>query len=216
MTSGPDAHERREKGTAVPARTPAASATPTSPTVPVRPASAPERPTLEGRHFATVLDPGARPRSVTVSTVLWLAGVAAALVAVGLLWLAQDGIRSRFAAMVVERDASTAADVVADAARYAFLATAGSVALVAVLHLVLALLMRTGRTWARNLLVVTGVLALAVAVLVQDLVADPARPLLEDAGRVALAVHAALVVPAVVAMLRPSATRWFRRAQVLA
>jgi hypothetical protein len=161
------------------------------------------------------MDPGERPTTVTVSTALWLAGVVAALVAAASMWVQQDGIRARFAAMVLERDASTEADVVAEAARYAFLATAGSVVLVAILHTVLALLMRTGRAWARNVLLLAGVLGIVVAFLVQDLVADPARSLTDDAARVALLVHAALVVPAAVTMLVPEATRWFRRARVL-
>jgi hypothetical protein len=117
--------------------------------------------------------------------------------------------------MVVEQAPTRSPEVVTEAARYAFLATAGSVVLVAVLHAVLALLMRTGRSWARNLLVLTGALGVAVAVVVQDLVADPARTLADDGGRVALIVQVALIVPAVVTMLLPAATAWFRRARVL-
>ncbi len=215
MTPGPDARERPGGGTQRPDRVPARPAPPAPPPVPVRPAQAPERPTLGGERFATVMDPGERPTTVTVSTGLWLAAVVAAVVAAASMWTQQDGIRARFAAMVLERDPATGADVVADAARYAFWATAGSVLLVAVLQTVLALLMRTGRTWARNVLLLAGVLGIAVAVLVQDLVADPARTLTDDAGRVALLVHAALVVPAAVTMLVPAATRWFRRARVL-
>ncbi|GEO34427.1 hypothetical protein CAE01nite_21520 [Cellulomonas aerilata] len=183
--------------------------------MPARPAQAPERPVLGGEQFATVLDPGERPRVVTVSTVLWLLAVVAAGVAVAALWLEQDAIRARFAAMVVEQAPTRSPQVVTDAARYAFLATAGSVALVAAVHTALALLLRTGRTWARNLLVLTGVLGIAVAIVVQDLVTDPARGLLHDVGRIVLLVQATLIVPAVVTMLLPAATAWFRRVRVL-
>jgi hypothetical protein len=215
MTPEADARRRAGGGDAGTGRVPARPAAAAPDPVPVRPAQAPERPTLGGEGFATVLDPGARPPVVTTSTGLWLAGVAAALVAAASMWVGQDGIRARFAAMVVERDPSTAADVVTEAARYAFLATAGSVVLVAVLHAALALLMRTGRTWARNLLVLLGMVGVVVAVLVQDLVADPATAFTADAGRVALLVHAALVVPAAVTMLLPAATEWFTRMRVL-
>lgn len=182
---------------------------------PTRPASAPARPDLGGEGFAASIEVGGPPASVTTSVGLWLGSIAAGAFALVIVWLEQNSMRERFAATVVAQDPTTAADVVADAARFAFLGAWGSLVLVAVLHLTLALLMRTGRTWARNLLVVTGVAGVVVAGLVQDVMSDPDRALLRDVGRLGLLVQAALILAALVAMLQPGARRWFRRARVL-
>lgn len=146
---------------------------------------------------------------------LWVASAVAALVAALALWLGQEALRTRLAAAVVEQDPARAADVVADAARYAFLAAFGSVLLVAAIHLTLALLMRVGRVWARNLLVLTGAVGIAVVVLVQEVVADRAGSVLSDLPRAALLVQAALALAALVALLLPGPRRWFRRARAL-
>jgi len=180
-----------------------------------RPASAPARPELGGQAFAAAMDVGGPPRSLTTSVVLWLLAGTSALAAAALMWAGQDGIRARLAAMTTEQDPSAAADVVADTARYAFLACAGSVVLVAVLHVLLALALRTGREWARTALVIAGVLGVVVAVLVQDLIADPALGLRDDPARETLLGHVVLVLAATVTMLTPSARRWLRRARAV-
>jgi hypothetical protein len=182
---------------------------------PERPASAPPRPELGGEGFAATIEMGAPPTSVLASMWLWVASALAGVAASAALWVAQDPLRARLAVAVVEQDPDRPADVVVDAARYAFLAATGSVLLVAVLHLGLALAMRAGRLWARNLLVVTGVLGIAVSVLVQDVVADPARSVLTDLPRVALFAQAALALAALVVLLLPAPRRWFRRARAL-
>jgi hypothetical protein len=201
MTPGADARQRPDDGPRVPRAS--------------RPPSAPARPDLGGQGFAATMDVGGPPAALTVSVVLWLVGSAVALVAAGILWQGQDAVRGRLAAAAAQQDPSVAADVLADTARYAFWAAAGAVALVAVVHALLAVLMRTGRTWAHTLLVITGAVGIAVAVAVQDLVADPARDVLSDPARTLLAGQVAAVVGALVAMLLPSARRWLRRVRAL-
>ncbi|WP_298460377.1 hypothetical protein [uncultured Cellulomonas sp.] len=201
MTQGPDAAARPPGGPRVPRAD--------------RPPAAPPRPALDGEGFAAAMELGGPPPALVTAVLLWLAGSAAALVAVAALWMQRAAVQGRLAAVAVEQDPSVAADVVAESVRYAFAAAAGGVALVAVVHAALALLLRRGRSWARPALVVAGALGVAVAVAVQELAAAPDRALLADPVRVALLVHAGLVVAALGAMLTPSAGRWLRRARAL-
>ena len=197
------------------AGSPGRSARPPRVKTPARPEPAPTRPELGGEGFAARIEVGDRPRSVATSVGLWLASIAAGAFALVVVVLAQEEVRARFSATVLAQDPTTAADVVADAARFAFLAAGGSLALVLVLHLVLTLRMRTGRVGARNLLVPTGVAGIAVAVLVQQVVSDPGQEMLRDAASVGLLTQLALIIAALTAMLAPSARRWFRRARAL-
>jgi hypothetical protein len=206
MTPGADARERPDAGPASGPRVPRAH----------RPAAAPARPALEGEGFGAALELGPPPRALTASVVLWLLTAAVGLVAAGLLWLDEARVRGGFAAAALEQDASTSTDVVDEAARYAFWASAGSVALVAVLLALLALVVRRGRPWARTLLLPLGAVAAAVAVVVQDLVRSPAVDLLADPARLALLAQVPLAVAAVVLLVRPAVRGWLRRAQARA
>ena len=146
-----------------------------------------------------------RPRTVGLAGLLWFAASAAGLA--GLVLTALDGtaLRERLSATARAEHPESAADVIDDGVRVTMLVVLGTMAVLVLLTLLATALLLRGRSWARWVLLVVGLLTLFTADVAQSLVAGGA-----DADRIAFITQAALVVLAWVALLTRPVRAWLR------
>ena len=171
------------------------------------PRTPPPRPAVAA-HLAQPIAPAevACPRSVRASAWLWFAACAAG--ALGGLAALADGnaLRDRLTTDARAADPAATAAAVDDAVLATVLVVLGAVATLVVLAVVWTAFLLCRRSWARWLLLVTGLLMLLVGDVALSLVTGGA-----DLDRIGLTVQLALVVPAMGLLIAHSTRAWLRR-----
>jgi hypothetical protein len=151
-----------------------------------------------------------RPRSITLSFWCWVFGGVLAVAVVGLLATRADVLHAEFARLAREDDGKASRATIDGVANASVLIVIGAGALVAVLGVLLAPGLRAARGWARALLAVVALAALAYVILasstLNDLLTDLRGPIV-----VGLAAYALLVIVAAVGMFLPGTSAWFQR-----
>jgi hypothetical protein len=146
-----------------------------------------------------------RPRAVRVAVLLWWASALAGLVGVLAAAANYDAIQAALAADAISRDPSASADVVSLGVRATLWVVLGAWALLLVTTMVGTTLVLHRRAWARWLLLGTGLVALLVADVAQDLVAGGA-----ELDRIGFIAQAVLAVLGLVALFARSSRSWLR------
>jgi hypothetical protein len=147
----------------------------------------------------------ARPRTLQLSIGLWFAASLAGLFGVGAALSDMDALRDRLAEAARTVDATATAGAVDDAVRATILLVFGAVVLLALLTVAGAALVHRRRSWARWMLLGTGLVTLFAVDVAQSTVAGG-----EDLDRIGLVAQAGLVVLAVVLLFAPPSRRWLR------
>jgi hypothetical protein len=209
---------RRQPGSALPAaRRPVAgervrARAASSPARPAAPPAAgfrttpPPRPAVTGTATFPVASVEApRPRMLRLSVGLWFAACVAGLFGVGAALADGVGLRDRLTATASEVDPTATAEAVRDAVGVTIMLVLGTVVLLVLLTLVWTVLVRRRRSWARWVLLVTGLVSLLAVDLAQSTVAGG-----NDVDRIALVTQAGLVMVALVLLFTPSSRRWLR------
>jgi hypothetical protein len=152
-----------------------------------------------------------RPRVIVVSFWCWLAASLLAGAAVALTSAKIDPMRAEFARLA-EADDHDAMQVTIDrVASTSVLVVIGTGALLGVLGLALGLAMRAGRGWARGMLALVAVVAVAYAALVTSALTDPMLDDLRTPTTAVLLAYTVVVIVATVCMFLPGTRAWFRR-----
>ena len=183
---------RRPTGTRRPAVDPASRRTP------------PPRPRVTSDVAPPVHPPEPqRPPATTISAVLWFAACAAG--AFGLVSAMMDGaaLRASLEAAALETDPSASAQLVDESVRTTILVVLGVVVLLIVGTLIGTALLLRRRSWARWLLLTTGLLTVVAADLTQIVVSGGV-----DLDRIGFLVQLGLVIPALVTLFLRSTRAW--------
>lgn len=188
--SGP--HDPTFQRASTPPRQPGERAAP----IPARPDHTVAPPPLRGPS----LNP---PRPVTVSFWLWVASFVVGLLAIAYSLSRFDELHQRLADTVRAQEPGIGGELLNRAVDITLYIGLGGPTAVILLQLLLAVLMRARRNWARVLLAVLAVVGIAGAVFSLVTVAEQAR--------VAVLVQALLIVVATVLMSLPAASTWFRQ-----
>lgn len=143
------------------------------------------------------------PRPVTLSFWLWMASFVVGLLAIAYSLSRFDELHQRLADTVRAQEPGIGGELLNRAVDITLYVGLGGPAAVILLQLLLAVLMRARRNWARVLLAVLAVVGIAGAVFSLVTVAEQAR--------VAVPLQALLIVVATVLMFLPAANTWFRQ-----
>ncbi|MGY1811179.1 hypothetical protein [Blastococcus sp. SYSU D00820] len=193
--------------------TPAARATgerslPPRPPRATGPAAPPPRPDTA----SVLVAPGAvippepeRPRAIRLAVALGWAAAALGALGVVAAVLDRESVTAELTALATATDPDAAADVVADGVRATMVLVLGGTVLVLGLVALWTALVRSGRGWARWVLLATALPTLLVIDIAQSVVSGGA-----EADRYALIGSAGLLVLALVPLLARSARAWFR------
>jgi hypothetical protein len=167
----------------------------------------PPRPSVDGA-IAPPTDPvePAPPMALRISATLWFAACAAALVGLGAALADGSALRARLTDTATAADATATADAVRDAVSATLTLVLGGVAALVVLTLVWTALLLRRRSWARWMLLITGLVLLLAVDVAQSVVSGGA-----ELDRISLLAAAALVVLAVVPLVARSSGAWLRR-----
>jgi hypothetical protein len=152
-----------------------------------------------------------RPRVLTVSFWCWLLGSLLAGATVALTATKSGAMRAEFARLASERDSEAPQSTIDSVASASVLIVIGAGITLALLGLLLAGAMRSGRGWARVFLTVIALLAVVYAGLVSSALTDPMLDSLRTPVTAGLLAYTALVIIATVCMFLPGASAWFRR-----
>ncbi len=153
----------------------------------------------------------ARPRAVDVAFWCWFAGSLLVGVTVALVSTRTIPMRAEFARVAGVGDPEASAATIERVATVSVLTVIGTGAILGVLGLVLAGLMRAGRNWARGSLVVVALVAMAYTAFCATSLTEP---MLGDRGglvSVGLLIYTATILVGVVCMFLPGGKAWFHR-----
>lgn len=153
----------------------------------------------------------ARPKALTFSFWCWILGSLVVGAAAALSATKIDAMRTEFARLATERDSAASQSTIDSVAAASVLIVVGTGALLAVLGLLLALAMRSGRGWARVFLTVIGIVAIGYAAVVSSALTDPMLDDLRAPVTGGLLGYIVLVLVATIWMYLPGTTAWFRR-----
>jgi len=151
----------------------------------------------------------ARPRAVDVSFWCWFAGSLLVAAAVGLVSTRTAPMRAEFARLAGIGDPEASTATIDRVAAVSVLAVIGTGAILGVLGLVVAGLMRAGRNGARVCLVVVALVAVAYTAFCSTSLTEP---MLGDRGglvSVILLAYTATILAGVVCMYLPAGKAWF-------
>lgn len=152
-----------------------------------------------------------RPRALVVSFWCWLVGSLLAGAIGALAATKMEPMRSEFARVAAERDPDAPQTTIDQVASASVLVVIGAGLLLALLGLLLAGALRSGRGWARVLLTVVALMGVAYAALVSSALTDGMLGSLRAPATAGLLAYTALVVIATVAMFMPGNKAWFHR-----
>lgn len=143
------------------------------------------------------------PGTVTASFWLWVASFAVGLAVVAYSLSRFDALQQSLVDTVRAEQPGLDGETLSRAADMTLYIGLGGITALVLVQLLLAVLMRARRHWARVALALSAVLALAGALLALVAVAERARA--------ALPLQALLILVAAVLMFLPGANAWFRR-----
>jgi hypothetical protein len=152
-----------------------------------------------------------RPRAVDVSFWCWFAGSLLVAATVAVVSTRTAPMRAEFARLAIAGDPDASTATIERVAGASVLAVVGTGALLGVLGLVLAGLMRAGRNWARVTLVAGALIAMAYTAFCATSLTEP---MLDDRGALVsagLLVYTATILAGVVCMFLPGGKAWFHR-----
>jgi hypothetical protein len=152
-----------------------------------------------------------RPRAVDVAFWCWFAGSLLVGAIVGLLSTRTEPMRAEFARLAAAGDPAATTATIDRVTAASVLTVIGTGALLGVLGLVVAGLMRAGRNWARVVLVV---LALVGVVYTAFCATSLTAPMLGDRNGLVsagLLIYTGTILTGVVGMFAPGTKAWFHR-----
>lgn len=153
----------------------------------------------------------ARPRAVNVSFWCWFAGSLLVAATVAVVSTRTAPMHAEFARLAIAGDPEASTATIERVAGASVLGVVSTGAILGVLGLILAGLMRAGRNWARVILVVIALIVMAYTAFCAMSLTEPMlgdRGALVSAG---LLVYTATILAGVVGMFLPGSKAWFHR-----
>lgn len=149
--------------------------------------------------------PPPRPRALRVSATLWFAACAAGVVALLATMVDGEALRANLTATATTDNPAATPEEIADGVRLTILVVLGAVTLMVVSTVTWTALVLRRRSWARRVLLGTGLLTLFAVDVAQSLVTGGA-----DLDRVAFIVQAGLVGLGLITLFARSTRTWLR------